>query len=75
MGEWKGVRNGMQKGNTKMELYNLATDEEEQHNVAAQHPEIVAKMLEIMQQEHQYNPNFPIRALDAAKIKKKKLKK
>lgn len=67
MGDWKGIRGSMQKGNLKLELYNLASDEEEQNNVASRNPEIIAKMLEIMQQEHEFNVKFPIKALDAGK--------
>ena len=52
MGDWKGIRRNMLKGNTEIELFNLAEDVQEQNNVAAQHPDIVAKIKEIMTREH-----------------------
>jgi len=68
MGKWKGVRTRMQSGNTTMQLYDLSTDEEEKHDVAKEHPEIIGEMLKIMKQEHKLNKMFPIQALDADKI-------
>lgn len=41
MGSWKGV---LPKGATAWELYDLAMDISEAHDVAATHPEIVARM-------------------------------
>ncbi|MCB9273086.1 MAG: arylsulfatase [Lewinellaceae bacterium] len=52
MGPWKAIRRNMQDGNLAIELYNLETDTTEQEDVAARHPDIVARMAEIMQQEH-----------------------
>ncbi len=49
MGDWKGIRlNVKNKPNVPVELYNLATDPLEAKNVAADHPEIVARIIEIM---------------------------
>ena len=33
VGDWKAVRQGMARGNIDVELYNIATDVGEQHNV------------------------------------------
>ena len=52
MGKWKGIRAGIKKGNTEIQLYNLEEDIKEEHNLAEQYPEIVKKIVEIMQQEH-----------------------
>lgn len=53
MGDWKGIRNGVKKNpDAPVELYNLATDAAESRNVAAEHPEVVAKVREIMTREH-----------------------
>lgn len=52
LGDWKGMRRDMQKGNLTLELYNLADDPREQTNVADQHPEIVAQIEAIMQNAH-----------------------
>lgn len=40
---WKIVRPGLER---PWELYNLRTDRSEKHNVAAEHPEIVEKLVE-----------------------------
>lgn len=44
-GDWKAVRN---KPAAPLELYNLASDLSESHNVADENPEIVARMEEIL---------------------------
>jgi arylsulfatase A-like enzyme len=40
-GDWKGVR---LKPGAPLELYNLASDAREEHNVARDHPDIVRKL-------------------------------
>lgn len=65
LGDWKGVRRNLQLGETGIELYNLATDVGEQRDAAAQHPEIVRRMAEIMRREHTPSEAFPIKTLDA----------
>ena len=52
LGNWKGVRFDMLKGNMKIKLFDLDKDIQEQHDVAAQHPEIIKKIEEIMKKEH-----------------------
>lgn len=52
LGNWKGVRLNMMKGNTTWSLYDLDSDIQEQNDVAAQHPEIVKKMIAISKKEH-----------------------
>ncbi len=54
-GDWKMV---VQRGQCR--LYDLATDLHEDHDVAAQHPQIVKEMKEIIRKEHTNNPAFPI---------------
>ncbi|HIE53331.1 MAG TPA: N-acetylgalactosamine-6-sulfatase [Armatimonadetes bacterium] len=58
MGEWKGVR---LSGEGPIELYHLSSDLGEEHNVADQHPDIVAKIAEIMKGAHTDSQDFPIR--------------
>ena len=69
MGDWKGVRQGMlEKDNPDplaIELYNLAEDVGETRDVAAAHPDIVAKIREIMQRERTPSELFPFPPLDA----------
>ena len=55
MGDWKLVVRG---GNC--ELYDLATDLHEDNNIAAQHPEVIAKMKEILLREHTHSDMFRV---------------
>ena len=48
-GQWKGVKQNVRKQpDAKLQLYNLAEDIGEQHDVASQHPDIVNGIEEIM---------------------------
>lgn len=49
MGNWKAVRNDTGE---PIELYDLSNDIGETNDLAAKHPDIVAKMGELMQQAH-----------------------
>lgn len=55
MGDWKLVVN---RGQTY--LYDLSTDIHEDNNVAAQHPDVVARMVNIIHREHVDNPLFNV---------------
>ena len=62
MGNWRAVlpqihAEGPPRKNPKFELYDLDKDLGETTNVAAEHPEILAKMVEIARREH--TPNVP----------------
>jgi arylsulfatase len=52
MGKWKILWKDIKKGNQEIEVYNLETDIREEHNIAASHPELVAKFREIIRSEH-----------------------
>ncbi len=52
IGKWKLLWKDLKKGNKQIELYNLETDKEEQHNVAAQHPELTNQLFDIIKKEH-----------------------
>lgn len=54
-GDWKLV---VKKG--RPELYNLATDIHEDTDIAAQHPETVARLIAIILREHTHSSLFPI---------------
>ena len=54
-GDWKLV---VKKG--VRELYNLAEDIHEDNNVAADHPELVSAMIEIIRAQHTDNPHFRV---------------
>lgn len=51
IGPWKGILRGMTRDFSQMELFNLNEDIEELHNIAAQHPDIVTRMSEIMMEQ------------------------
>lgn len=55
MGDWKMV---VKKG--VPHLYNLADDLHEDHDVAAQHPELVEQMKQVILREHRPNDLFPV---------------
>ncbi|MEZ6068553.1 MAG: arylsulfatase [Planctomycetaceae bacterium] len=64
-GNWKGVRQGLQKGD--VELFDLDSDLGEARNVAAEHPEIARELTELMTNSHQPHPNWEARGNSAAK--------
>ena len=54
-GDWKLISRG-----GTCSLYNLATDLHEDHDVAAQHPDIVEQLKAIAHQEHTPSPYFTV---------------
>jgi arylsulfatase len=52
MGDWKGIRKDIFKGNLKIELYNLKNDLTESIDVSDENPEIISQIKEIMKREH-----------------------
>jgi len=64
LGDWKGVRRNIKKGNLDIELYNLAEDPSETKNIAEQHKMMVAEIESIMEREHTPSELFPMKALD-----------
>jgi hypothetical protein len=59
-GNWKAVRN---RGADSFELYDLSQDIGEEHNVAAQHPDVLQKIEAICREAHTpervYHPGDP----------------
>lgn len=53
MGNWKAIRRNMFEDNLQLELYNLKDDPAETTDVAAEHPEIIAQIEQILTQEHE----------------------
>ncbi|MEZ6034238.1 MAG: arylsulfatase [Planctomycetaceae bacterium] len=70
VGDWKAVRQSMTRGNIDVELYNIATDLGEQHNVAIEHPEIVNQLIKLMAEQHRPSELFPLRPFDQPALKK-----
>jgi arylsulfatase A-like enzyme len=61
MGDWKGVRlNVAENPNGPIELYNLKDDIGEKHNVAGQHPQIVAKIKKYMKSARTSSEHWPL---------------
>ncbi|MCA9248660.1 MAG: arylsulfatase [Planctomycetales bacterium] len=58
MGDWKAIRQPMLTG--KVELYNLANDLGEEHDVAAQHAEVVGKLVAAMERAHVPNARWQV---------------
>ena len=68
MGNWKGIRQNMLRKNNKnplkIELYNLQKNISESADVAAQNPEVVAKMRQLMEDQHTPSTDFPVQPID-----------
>jgi arylsulfatase A len=66
IGDWKGVRLNVKAApDGPIELYDLARDVAESKDVAAEHPEIVARMAEIMRTARTESAEFPLREIAA----------
>lgn len=67
-GPWKAIRNHLDElkdpAAWKTSLYNLEDDPTESHDVAAKFPQELARLEQIMQQQHRPSEAFPIPALD-----------
>ncbi len=66
-GDWKGIRNPIFTG--AIELYDLANDAVEQHNVASNHPDVVAQIRTDMERAHVPSPLWKVPDPDAAPAK------
>jgi arylsulfatase len=73
MGNWKAVRqnlipkkgkNAPQSPPPTFELYDLKSDLGESRDVAAEHPDVIAKIKAVMAREHVPSAEFPFAALD-----------
>jgi len=60
LGDWKGVRRGMAKGSRTIELYDLAGDPGEAHDVAGEHSDVVARIEELMRTGESPSELFPL---------------
>jgi arylsulfatase len=52
MGKWKGIRRDIFKDNMQIQLYNLEEDIQELNDVAAEFPEVVKQIEQILIKEH-----------------------
>ena len=56
-GDWKAVRNGIDK---PIEIYDLSADPAESENLAAERPDRVGRAAEIFAEAHEPDPNWPL---------------
>lgn len=62
LGRWKAVRLDVHKNpNGPLELYNLKSDIGEYHNVAAEHPDVIARIENYLKTARTDSPNWPVR--------------
>lgn len=62
-GNWKGIRLQVDKDpNGPVELYDLSTDPGETNNIAAQHPDVVKAIEQIISNQHVPSALFPFAA-------------
>ena len=68
MGKWKGIRQNMLRKNNadplKIELYDLQADISESRDVAAENPQVVARIRTLMAKQHTPSELFPLKPLD-----------
>jgi arylsulfatase A len=59
--DWKLIRLDVKNPElTRLELYNLQNDIDEQNNRAEESPEKVAELLQLMEENHTENPWFKL---------------
>jgi arylsulfatase len=63
---WKGIRRNLAKGKIETQLYDLAADPGESKNVAGANPDTVAKIEQIMRDQHRASKDFPLQTVDRA---------
>jgi len=68
MGKWKALRTGK---SGPIQLYEIAKDPKEKNNLAADHPEIVDRIRQIMETEHVEDPYWPLVEVKSKRNKKK----
>ncbi|MCK6447736.1 MAG: arylsulfatase [Planctomycetes bacterium] len=59
-GSYKAVRRNLAKGNVAIELYDLASDPAEAHDLAATRPELVAVAADLLQRARTPSQAFPL---------------
>jgi len=61
MGVWKGVRRRLREGTPpRVELYDLACDPEQRRDVSAEHPDVVARIVEVMKSPPRLTSTNPV---------------
>ena len=78
MGKWKGVKlNVLKNPNNDLELYDISKDFGETNNVAAQFPEVVEKIEQLLKEARTPSEDYRFfnKKAKGKKSKKKKVKK
>jgi len=73
VGNWKAIRRGLhprprdtaKRPRIKTELYDLESDASETTDISRQHPEVLLRLEQIMDQQHHRSDAFPITLLDS----------
>lgn len=63
-GQWKAVRTGLKDGLQPWQLYDLAADPQESVDVAADHPDITARLSRYAEEAHVRSDVFPLFSVD-----------
>ncbi len=71
MGNWKGIRLEVGTGEPVFELYDLSSDLHEDHNVADQHPDVAARLEQLIDQCHEPSALFDFGREPGGKLKPK----
>ena len=71
LGDWKGVRRNLHRGETGIELYHLKTDVGERRDLAGKRPDVVRRVAEVMRREHVPSDIFPIKVLDREAVSRR----
>lgn len=78
VGDWKAVRQNMTKlkpgESPKTELYDLSNDPAEAHDIAAENPDVVARLENVMAGQHVPSEHFPLPGIEAKANRKAKQK-
>lgn len=67
-GRWKAVRQNLGRtpraAQPATELYDLDADPLESKDVSAANPDVLARLVGLMSEQHRLNPDFPLQAVD-----------
>ena len=66
-GDWKGLLRKVKEGNTQLELYDVRHDLLEEHDVAADHPDVVTRMWEFIRASHT-EPENPLFKMEIPEV-------
>ena len=64
IGRYKALRRGLNRGNLNLALYDLQLDPAETTDIAAEHPEVVARARAIFAAHRTASKDFPLAAVD-----------